>query len=61
MGTVTAEPVLNRLLAACMEDVVQLQRTHSEPGKICGNALENEKAGVMLFQFRLSDSLDAIL
>lgn len=32
VGTVGAEPVLNHLLAACMEDVVQLQRTHSEPG-----------------------------
>ena len=32
VGTVGVEPVSNHLLAVYMEDVVQLQRTHSEPG-----------------------------
>lgn len=45
VGTVRVEPVLNHPLAACMEDVVQLQRTHSEPDKICSNTLENEDRG----------------
>ena len=33
-GTGGVEPVSSHLLAACMEEMVQLQRTHSEPGKI---------------------------
>lgn len=48
--TAEVEPFLNHLLAACMEDVVQLQRTHSEPGKNFSNTLENERQGAMLFQ-----------
>uniref|UniRef100_A0A0A8XXF6 Uncharacterized protein n=1 Tax=Arundo donax TaxID=35708 RepID=A0A0A8XXF6_ARUDO len=34
VGIAGVEPVSSHLLAACMEEMVQLQRTHSEPGKI---------------------------
>lgn len=45
VGTGGAEPVLSRLLAACIEEMIQMQRTHSEPGKILAIRWEKGRHG----------------
>jgi hypothetical protein len=49
VGIGGVEHVLNRPLAACMEEMIQLQRTHSEPGKILAVHWKNRRQGVYFY------------